>query len=158
MKIIVPEKMSKIILDHVKKYSPNETKGALFARKIDDETFEIDAVYIEKKVGTFAFVILENNCRYKKFQAVYNKKHHYDYKNHNYIGDWHSHPSFALFPSEYDKSEVVEDLTKSNANFLIQMIVKENKGKLIGNCFFYNKQEIAKKIELEIINKSIKIV
>lgn len=152
MKIIIREEIADRILNQVRKYSPNETKGALFAHKIDDNTFEIEDVYFEKRIGSFVFVSLENSLRYKKFQKEYDRKHHYDYRNHNYIGDWHSHPSFALFPSGYDSNEVVDELKESNANFLIQIIVQEKENKLIGNCFLYNSSVTAKQIELEIQN------
>ncbi len=148
MKIIIPQKITKIIYNQVKKHSPNETKGALFARRINDELFEIDAVYLEKKIGSFAFVVLENNSKYKEFQKKYNKTHHFDFKNHNYIGDWHSHPSFELIPSGYDIKEVQNDLEKSNANFLIQIIVKVSNDRLIGNAFLYDNNKSAEKIEL----------
>ncbi len=132
----------------MKKFSPNETKGALFAKKMDESTFEIEEVYFEPNVGSFAFVKLYNNRAYKKFCKKYFDKHVGEYHIHNYIGDWHSHPCFSCYPSIYDKEEVLEDLKKSNAEFLIQIIVKDHKGKLVGNAFYYDRIVCAKKIDL----------
>jgi proteasome lid subunit RPN8/RPN11 len=146
--LIIPKKIRNDIYEYVNKYSPNETKGALFAEKLDDETYKVEAVYFEKKVGTFAFVTLFNNERYKKFCANYFNKYKNQYEIHNYIGDWHSHPSFSCVPSLYDKNEVIKDLKNSNANFLIQLIVKIEKNCLVGNAFLYNNQVTALKIKL----------
>ncbi|HHX70090.1 MAG TPA: hypothetical protein GX708_18830 [Gallicola sp.] len=132
----------------MKKYSPNETKGALFAKRIDDETFEIEKVYFEPNVGSFAFVKLYNNRTYKKFCKNYFDKHVGEYHIHNYLGDWHSHPSFSCTPSSYDVKEVEEDLKKSNAKFLVQIILKDQNNKLVGNAFYYNENISAKKIDL----------
>lgn len=148
MKIIIPKKLTKKIFIQVKKCRLNETKGALFARKISDEMFEVDDVYIEKKVGSFAFVELVNNEKYQVYQNCYHEKSGHDYIHHNYIGDWHSHPSFVLYPSSYDIEEVKKDLKKSNARFLVQVIVKIINDKLTGNAFYYDRNITAKQIEL----------
>lgn len=153
MKIIIPKKITTKIYNQVVKHSPNETKGALFAEKLDNTTFKIDDVYFESKVGNIAFVELINNNKYKKYQKNYHKQNNYDYTNHNYIGDWHSHPMFELFPSNFDQQEVIRDLEKSNAKFLIQIIVKVINNKLIGNAFYYDRYLTAKKIELFIENE-----
>lgn len=148
MKIIIPKKLTKKIFNQVKKCRLNETKGALFACKISDEIFEVDDVYIEKKIGSFAFVELVNNEKYQVYQKCYHEKNGYDYVNHNYIGDWHSHPSFELYPSSFDMAEVKKDLKKSNAKFLVQIIVKISNEKLTGNAFYYDRRVTAKQIEL----------
>ena len=149
--IIIPKRIRKIIYENVKKHSPNETKGALFACKKDDSTFEIEDIYIEPSVGSFAFVKLYNNKSYKRFCQKYFSKHEDEDNVHNYIGDWHSHPSFSCYPSSYDKQEVEEDLRQSNALFLIQIILKIEHNKLIGNAFLYNKDCSAYKIKLIIL-------
>lgn len=151
MKIIIPKLIAAKIYNQVIKYSPNETKGALFAKKISNELFEIDDIYIEKNVGSFAFVTLINNKKYQKFQKTYHEKNNNDYVRHNYIGDWHSHPSFELNPSSFDIKEVKEDLKASNAKFLIQIIVKAENENLIGNAFYFNRKVFAKKIDLIIL-------
>lgn len=148
MKIILPEKIIKQISDAVIKNYPNETKGALFAKRISDELYEIEETYVEPKRGKRFFVKLFANYQYKKFQDDYHKKYKNDYLNHNYIGDWHSHPKLECKPSSYDISEGFDDLNKSNANFLIQLIVDVVSEKLIGNCFIYLKDGTMREIEL----------
>lgn len=139
MRIIVPQEMANKIYDALKNSSPNEIKGALFAERLFDGCFQIDDVYISKKQGTHIFSNLINNATYKKFEKNYFKKHKYDFINHNYIGDWHSHPLFECVPSEYDKKEIEDELSKSNALFLIQLIVKEKNNRLVGRCYYCSK-------------------
>jgi len=155
MKIVITPKVTKLIYQQVEKYKPFETKGALFARKITDELYEIEEVYLEKKVGSITFVKLYNNKKYQNFQEKYHEKHQHDYVNHNYIGDWHSHPLFLCFPSSFDISEVELDLRNSNAKFLIQVIVKVENHQLIGNAFLYDFENSAMKVDLEIQNWDI---
>ena len=151
MKIIVPKEITNKILKAVLKGGTRETKGALFAKYVSFNCYEIEDVYISKVKGTNVFSNLIVNFSYRKFEKQYYKKHDMDYENHNYIGDWHSHPLFACNPSGYDVGEAFDELNNSNANFLIQLIVKACNDKLVGNCFVYKRDGTKQKCEL-IIN------
>ena len=141
MKVFVPKEISNKIFLAVKKSGLNEIKGALFAEKKDDNCFQIEDVYIGNEIGTTVFSRLTVNARYKTFKRKYFKKHNKDYINHNYIGDWHSHPLFKCVPSDYDKKELIDELKNSNALFLIQVILKIENERLCGNCFYCNKND-----------------
>lgn len=148
MRIIVPKKITNKIFAAVNKAGTKETKGALFAKYVSYNCYEIEDVYISKVKGTNVFSILIVNCSYRKFEKQYFKKYNNDFENHNYIGDWHSHPLFECNPSNYDVHEAFDELENSNANFLIQLIVKIENNKLVGNCFLYKHGNIKKKCEL----------
>lgn len=154
MKIIVKNEVANKIKKVVKKAGKNEIKGACFAAKIDDNVFEIEDVYISK-IGSFSFSNLVISFKYRMFENKYFKKHNYDYERHNYIGDWHSHPSFELVPSSYDKEEVIDELSKSNAHFLIQIIVKVSDDNLQMKCYYYNLNTIASPCEIVIKKNEI---
>lgn len=150
MKIIVPKEIANKIFIAMNKAGIKETKGALFARFISRNCYEIEDVFISKVKGTNVFSNLIVNYSYRKFEKQYFKNHNYDYRNHNYIGDWHSHPLFECNPSNYDVDEAFDELNNSNANFLIQLIVKINNHMLVGNCFLYKRGNIKEKCELAI--------
>jgi proteasome lid subunit RPN8/RPN11 len=153
LEIIIPKKISLILIKQISKHSPLETKGALFAEDLGNDTFKIDGVYLEPKPGTTTFVKLYINQEYVSFQKNYHKFRKNNFSKYNYIGDWHSHPLFECLPSSYDVSEVEEDIKKSNAIFLVQLILKVLKGRLVGNAFYYTRETSAKKIKLTILNK-----
>lgn len=148
MKIIVPKEISERIYKQVDKNGVNETKGALFAEQTGNEEFLIEDVYMSKTKGNTVFSNLINNCAYKRFEKKYFKKHSFDYEKHNYIGDWHSHPLYECVPSNFDKKELMEELSKSNAIFLIQVILKIENKQLIGKCYFCNKNSTYKECTL----------
>ena len=150
MKIIVEKEIANKIRKAVQKAGFNEIKGACFAAKLDNDIFEIEDVYISPKIGSFSFSNLVISFKYRLFENRYFKKHNYEYEKHNYIGDWHSHPLFELIPSTYDKEEVVDELKKSNAHFLIQIIVKIVNNELEMKCYYYNLSTIACPCEIEI--------
>ena len=50
----------------------------------------------------------------------------YNYRKFNYLGEWHSHPSFRPTPSRQDTQSMLEIVTDSDtgANFAILLIVR----------------------------------
>ena len=80
-------------------------------------------------------------------QVLKKKRTGYNYRKFNYIGEWHSHPSFQPVPSEKDLQSMQEIVTDSDtsANFAILLIVRLKRGQEIdatatvffrdGKCF-----------------------
>ena len=54
------------------------------------------------------------------------KRTEYNYKKFNYLGEWHSHPSFRPVPSQQDIQSMLEIVTDSDtgANFAVLLIVR----------------------------------
>lgn len=152
MKILIKKEVANKIKNAVIKAGKNEIKGACYAAQKECNVFEIEDVYISPKIGTFSFSNLVVSFKYKKFEKQYFKKHNYEYEKHNYIGDWHSHPSFELIPSLYDKKEAIDELKKSNAYFLVQLIVKVIDDELQMKCYYYNSNTIAELCETFIVD------
>ena len=150
MKIIIKKEVANKIKEKILDDMPNESKGACFAYHKDEEVFEIIDTYISKYKGTKFFANLIVNRKYKKFEKLFYKSKGHDYKHYNYIGDWHSHPSFECVPSIFDKKEIDDELNHSNAYFLIQIILKVKEGLLLGRCFLYNDVDCGKEIEMVI--------
>ena len=52
-------------------------------------------------------------------------------RNHNYIGEWHSHPKFSLYPSSADVETMKGILADSGygVNFILLVIAKLRNGK-----------------------------
>lgn len=150
MKIVIKKEVTSKIYETVQLAGINEIKGSCYAFHKDNDLFEIEETYISQQKGTFSFSNLIINCKYNLFEKRYYKKHRNNFKEHNYIGDWHSHPSFKLKPSNYDIEEVNSELINSNANFLIQIIVKIVNNELIGKCYYYNRNSVFEECILEI--------
>ena len=86
-------------------------------------------------VATFVRAIWDAVTSLKQFFA---KKDH-QYTRFNYLGEWHSHPSFQLHPSDRDSVTmwgIVED-PEVGANFAVLLIVRMQDGELDGRAFVY---------------------
>jgi len=62
-----------------------------------------------------------------------------NYRRYNYIGEWHSHPSFEPSPSSTDHESmqsIVSD-PETGARFLVLLIVRLREGVLVGTVHTY---------------------
>jgi len=106
---------------------------------VSDNFFCVRALTIQKHSGAFAsFVrLLEDVLR--PLAAFFRVTGH-NYRRYNYLGEWHSHPSFALKPSQPDiqtMRDIVDD-PAVGANFVVLLIVKlDSTGALRGAPFVF---------------------
>lgn len=140
MKIILPRKIEKKIYKAISNAEPNEIGGILMGEcKSEDEYCVVDCT-IQKTKGTvssFIRLVAEIAHPLKRF---FQKTNH-NYEKYNYLGEWHSHPSFSLQPSDKDMNSIWEiiDDSSTNANFVVLIIFQTNKydKNLDGNAMIF---------------------
>ncbi len=148
MKIVIPKKMCIKLKKELNRMGFYETRGSFFAERVNDDLFVINDIYFSRKQGTVSFIQMIIGSDYHRFQNIYHKKHKFEYKKFNFIGDWHSHPSFSCNPSRYDVKEAKDDLEHSNANFIVQCILKLINNNLTGNAYVYYRDRKTEEIDL----------
>ena len=102
-----------------------EIGGILLGEHINENEFQVCYLTIQRTMGGFAFFERLIQEIIEPLQKFF-KKTHQNYRRFNYLGEWHSHPSFALQPSPIDDSTMKEMIGDMNfgANFVVLMIVK----------------------------------
>lgn len=89
--------------------------------------------------GTFARFVREVRAALSGIKAFFDRTSH-QYEKYNYLGEWHSHPSFAPEPSGQDHAamrEIIDD-PEVGATFVVLVIVKlDSDGRLIGTAHTY---------------------
>lgn len=101
-----------------------ETGGMLFGEHVADGEFTIveATVHAVGLVASFVRVIKDGLTRLDQFFH----RTRYDYTRFNYLGEWHSHPSFALRPSPVDSAtmQALVDEPSTGALFVVLLIVR----------------------------------
>ncbi len=105
--------------------------NAIFFRPSQRVTFSFadHASRTSKRPGTFARFIVDLLQAALDALGFFERTQH-RYTRYNYIGEWHSHPSFAVHPSSIDVRSmrtIVED-PKFHGNFAVLMIVRLDDG------------------------------
>lgn len=89
------------------------------------DTFRVTDITIQRHGGTFAAFVRIVSEIMAPLRAFFDSTKH-DYARFNYMGEWHSHHSFALTPSGPDHKtmlEMIED-PQLGARFLVLLLVK----------------------------------
>ncbi len=109
----------------------------LFAQHVSQNTFQVLEATVEK-AGTISRFIRGLKYSLKQLQRFF-AQHNHKYTEFNYLGEWHSHPSFGLTPSPTDNETMMDMVAdpEVGANFAILVIVKIKDGQLTGNAWVY---------------------
>lgn len=89
--------------------------------------------------GSFASFVRGARSALRALRAFFQNSNH-DFTRFNYLGEWHSHPSFSVQPSNTDHHSMLDIVTnpKVGANFVVLLIVKKvGRGKLEGSAHTY---------------------
>ena len=125
MKIYLPNQIERRLILALEKVGPKEIGGVLMGEYIGEEEFRIVDLTIQKRRGTFTFFVRLVTDAVTSLQRFF-KQTGYNYKKFNYLGEWHSHPSFPPTPSSKDIQSMLEIVTDTDigANFVILLIVR----------------------------------
>src|SRR5437660_762884 len=116
--ILLPE-IRKTITAALLKSGSREVGGVLMAEHVGTDAFTVRDLTVHRR-GAFANFVRQIEEALGKMWAFFDSAGH-DYKRFNYIGEWHSHPSFEPVPSGRDDAsmiEIVQD-ARVGANFVV---------------------------------------
>jgi [CysO sulfur-carrier protein]-S-L-cysteine hydrolase len=125
MQILLPINVIETIASELKRRGKRETGGLLFAEHIGGSTFKVVEVTIQKSVGTTVEFVrdpAEHQAELDSFFARTND----DCARFNYLGEWHSHPTFVPIPSGQDlrtMRSILED-PSTGVMFLVLIICR----------------------------------
>lgn len=156
LKLVLPSNISSQIEEALIKAGRREVGGLLMAEHVSTNEFVVRKVTINRQ-GTFASFVRNIHDVWFKLSRFFDQTKH-DYSRFNYIGEWHSHPSFAPSPSAQDHltmREIITDRTIA-ANFVVLLVVKLGLEQiLVGTVHTYLPDGQQKKSELVIQRAAI---
>ena len=125
MKIYLLNEIEKRLSLALEKAGSKEIGGVLMGEYIGEEEFRIVDLTIQTRRGTvasFVRLVADAAASLRRFF----KRTGYNYRKFNYLGEWHSHPSFSPTPSSKDIQSMLEIVTDTDigANFVILLIVR----------------------------------
>ena len=129
IKVIIPKRIEYNMVSELKKAGSREIGGVLMGEHLAENTFRIYDITAQSHVGSWISFVRQLPTSVKKVFNQFFQKTNYEYTKYNYLGEWHSHPSFELSPSSRDIEtmlEIANDKTVG-ANFAILLIVKFEK-------------------------------
>lgn len=136
--LILPSKQHELLLVELRKAGRCEVGGILMGEHAGPDIFVVRQMTVHRR-GLLASFVRRIEDAIGSLRTFFVQTGH-DYTRFNYLGEWHSHPSFEPHPSRKDDLsmlEIVQDETVG-ANFAVLLIVKLGaEGELISTAHTY---------------------
>lgn len=139
--IRLPADVREMISNACIRAGSRETGGMLFGEHISAGEFRVVDATVAGQ-GSVASFLRELSEGLLHLEAFFRRTKR-DYRRFNYLGEWHSHPSFTLNPSSADDRamlDIVED-PDTGARFAVSLIVKVEHGRLDVAAYAYFPRE-----------------
>ena len=139
MRILLPHDVAEKLVSALQDAGRREIGGVLMGEHVSEGVFRIRDLTVQRRGGTFASFVREVRAVLAPLRRFFHETGH-DYARYNYLGEWHSHPSFTTEPSGKDSESmwrIVEDPTVG-AHFAVLVIVRlADAGELEGSATAY---------------------
>ena len=127
-----------------------ESGGQLFGEQLASSDFRITELTVQSRPGTFAQFFVDTIQATRDAVRFFKRTNH-QYRRYNYIGEWHSHPSSSVQPSETD-AETMRDLVQDSAfkgTFAVLMIVRLDDKAVTASAWVFDPMGAQSPITLE---------
>jgi integrative and conjugative element protein (TIGR02256 family) len=130
MQLLVARPLIERLEREMRRAGRKEIGGLLMGEHVRDELFRLVEISVQRSGGTDACFIRrpgDHKTQLEKFFAETGN----DFTRFNYMGEWHSQPSFEPLPSDTDirtMQSIVED-QDAGVNFLVLMVCRMASGR-----------------------------
>src|SRR3954454_23962035 len=108
IKVIIPKEIEQKLETELKRAGIHEIGGVIMGEHVKDNIFRIYDITVQTQGGSWISFVRELPRSMKKNFHQFFRKTNYQYSKYNYLGEWHSHPSFELSPSSRDIQTMLE--------------------------------------------------
>jgi len=125
MKLLLPGKIRLQWTNALRAAGRREIGGVLLGELVKPRTFKIAEITIQRSGGTFCHFVRDPKLHEKAIEQFFERTGR-DYERFNYLGEWHSHPSFSTRPSRSDIRSMYRIVSEPSvgANFAALVIVR----------------------------------
>ena len=104
---------------------PREIGGVLLAEQLEPGHFRVIDFSLDARSGSHTQFRRDPDVHKKTIDDFFERTGH-DFSRFNYLGEWHSHPSFSVQPRQQDIETMVElvEHNRSEIYFAILLIVR----------------------------------
>lgn len=146
---LAPNQVAKIAAA-LSRAGTREIGGQMFGEQLAPSDFRVTELSVQKRGGAFARFVVDVVQAMKDAARFFDRTKH-DYRRFNYIGEWHSHPSFAVQPSVTDATtmrKLVADAEFRGA-FAVLMIVRLDGEQISSGAWLFDPRGGEREVDLE---------
>lgn len=128
----------------------NEIGGVMAGEHLADGRFLVKALSVQRNGTAASFA--RDPVQHRKFMRRFHLLTGHNTERFNYLGEWHSHPSFLALPSPPDLRTMqgeIED-REQTASFLVLLVIKlDRNGGLIGSTHAFRRRHLPIRVNLK---------
>lgn len=151
MRLKLPSDQLSNLCEALKAAGSNEIGGQIFGEQLAPAEFVAIELTVQRRRGSFARFFVDLVQAARDALRFFDRTEH-RYERFNYVGEWHSHPSFAVRPSDTDvqtMQELVRD-PQFRGNFAVLMITRLDKGELSAGAWVFDRSGARTAVQLEL--------
>lgn len=95
------------------------------AEQLPNQVFRVADYSVDHDAGSFAYFARRPEQHQERLSRFFSSTDH-NYERFNYLGEWHSHPSFSILPSSTDLAAMQELVQEPNIRFAVLLILRLN--------------------------------
>lgn len=125
MQLLLAPQVTKRLKRELRRAGSREIGGLLMGESIGEDVFRVVDISVQRVGGSQACFVRRPDRHQADLEAFFARTGK-DYTRFNYLGEWHSHPSFEPLPSTTDMhtmQAIVDDPTVG-VNFAVLLIAK----------------------------------
>lgn len=125
MQLLLPPKIIKRLRRELRRAGRQEIGGLLMGEHVRDEIFRVVDISVQRSGGSQACFSRDPKAHKTQLQEFFSRTGE-NYSRFNYLGEWHSHPSFEPLPSSTDietMQSIVSD-PSVGVNFMTLIIAR----------------------------------
>jgi [CysO sulfur-carrier protein]-S-L-cysteine hydrolase len=123
MKLHLPRDIKARMKAELRRAGAREIGGFIMAEQLEPGTFKVVDFSIDRDSGHASCFHREPTKHRAELQAFFDKTGA-DFSRFNYLGEWHSHPSFSVEPSSTDINAMFNIVQEQDIDFAVLMIVR----------------------------------
>lgn len=134
----------------LKQAGVREIGGQLYGEQLAPSDFRVTDLTVQARRGTLARFVVDMLQAARDAVRFFERTEH-RYTRYNYIGEWHSHPSFVVQPSRTDIATMRELVGDSHfvGTFAVLMIVRLDGEMLTAGAWLFGPQGVEHSATLE---------
>jgi [CysO sulfur-carrier protein]-S-L-cysteine hydrolase len=125
MQLLLAPQVVKRLQRELRRAGSREIGGLMMGEHVRDELFRVVEISVQRSGGSHAGFTRKPGDHQAQLRKFFTRTGNH-YARFNYLGEWHSHPSFDLIPSTTDLTtmqSIVEDQSVG-VNFLVLLVAK----------------------------------
>lgn len=150
MRLRLPSDQLEVIRAALASAGTNETGGQIFGEMLAPSDFRATELTVQRRRGSFSRFVVDLMQAARDALRFFERTQR-QFRKFNYIGEWHSHPSFAVKPSGKDLQamrEIVAD-RRFAGNFAVLMIVRLDPGRFRAGAWLFDPSGRLMQVRLE---------